>query len=372
MYFDGGSGGLSVPVWHRNGLMPVLVRGQQVGPGNETYIIAEISGNHGGKVDTAKKLIDAAHWAGADAVKMQLFTPDSMTLNSSNPEFLVEMGVWAGRRLWDIYAETAASPDWFGPLQEHAESLGLHFFSSVFDSWGLSFLRELGVPALKIASNELTHWPLLEEVAEAGLPIFISTGGATLEEIRSSLQFLANRTREGVLPFYCVSAYPAKAEMLNLASIRELESEVGGPVGFSDHCVGSLSASLAVAAGAVALEKHIRLDEDTSSPDASFSASPEIFRAYVLAAREARKMLGHVKFGLDASEQNAPILRRRYFSTRDIAAGELIRESDLTAIRARNGLPTSRYKEIIGGVAKNPIHQHSPVTENDVTLRKHQ
>lgn len=340
-----------------------------IGPGAEPYVIAEVSGNHGGSFDQALELIDAAKWTGADAVKMQLFTPETMTIDSDAPEFVVEKGIWKGKRLWDIYAETATPADWFPKLHEHAASQGLHFFSSVFDLWGLQFAVDLGLPVVKIASNELTHWPLLEKVGESGLPALLSTGGSSLSEIISSANFLIERSKNWVLPFYCVSAYPAELRMLNLAGLPHLSEKLSSPLGFSDHSIGDRAAAAAVALGAVAVEKHIKLERDVSSPDAAFSATPSVFRRTVQAVRETHLALGNPRFGLSRSEENAPILKRRYYAAREIKAGSIIGESDLLAIRARSGIPSIRYIEVIGSRALENIPAHTPLSENQIERR---
>lgn len=339
-----------------------------LGPEEEPYVIAEISGNHGGSLDQALKLIDAAKWAGADAVKMQLFTPDSMTLDSNAPDFVIEKGIWKGRRIWEIYAETATPPEWFPKLLDHSKDLGLHFFSSVFDTWGLRFVTDLGLPLVKVASNELTHWPLLQEVAESGLAALVSTGGSSLADILSSMDFLGQRARNWVLPFYCVSAYPAESQVLNLAGLPYLADKLSTPVGFSDHTIGHQAASLAVALGAVAVEKHIKLEDDSSSPDAFFSASPKVFRDTVNAVREAKVMVGVPKFGLTPAEENAPILKRRYFAARNLEAGATVGADDLLAIRARSGVPTSQFLQVIGSKVVQNVPSHTPLMESHLAF----
>lgn len=339
-----------------------------LGPEEEPYVIAEISGNHGGSLNRALKIIDAAKWAGADAVKMQLFTPDSMTLDSNASEFVIEKGIWKGRRLWEIYAETATPSEWFPKLLEHSRDLGLHFFSSVFDTWGLRFASDLGLPLVKVASNELTHWPLLQEVAESGLPALVSTGGSSLTDILLSMDFLGQRARNWVLPLYCVSAYPAESQVLNLAGLPYLAEKLATPLGFSDHTIGHQAASLAVALGAIAVEKHIKLEDDQSSPDAFFSAPPNVFRDTVNAVKDAKVMVGVPKFGLASSEENAPILKRRYYAAKNLKAGSTIGADDLLAIRARYGLPTSKFLQVMGSRIVRDVAMHTPLVEGHLAL----
>ncbi len=337
------------------------IEGRKIGPGLSPYVIAEISGNHGRKLSQAMQLIDAANESGADAVKMQLFSADSMTLNSARPEFVVNRGVWRGRKVWDIFRETATPVEWFPVLKAHAESTGIFFFFSVFDEFGLHVALDLGVPVVKIASNELTHLPLLDEVANSGLATILSTGGARKHEILESVRYLVERTGSWVLPLYCVSAYPAPLSLARLASITDLSQSLGLPVGFSDHTLGFKAAELSVGLGSVAIEKHIRLENDKSSPDAAFSASPEEFRTMVEAVRQAHQIVGLPAFGLSEEEENAPIWRRRFYAARDIRSGETIKPEDLLTLRGPSGLPTSSAEAVSGAVARQEILRHTPI-----------
>lgn len=346
----------------------ITINGRRIGAGEPPYVIAEVSGNHNKDIGKALAMIDAARNAGADAVKFQTYTADSLTLPSNKPEFQITTGTWAGWNLHKLYAEAATPYEWFPKLFERAREVGITLFSSPFDSESVNLLEDWGTPAYKIASNEFTDWPLLQKCAETGKPLILSTGTATREEIQATVAFLDEINAPDYALLHCVSAYPAPLSAANLTTIPVLAEQFGVVAGFSDHTLGVTAPIAAAALGASIIEKHFILNREDGGPDSSFAIEPDELALVCQSVREAYDALGRPEFGMSDAETESPIYKRCFHTTRAIKAGEVLGPDNIRAIRARKGLPARRFEEIFGARAKTDIDEHEPLTEDLVEL----
>lgn len=341
----------------------LVIDGRRIGPGEPPYVIAEVSGNHNKDLGKAIAMIDAAKAAGADAVKFQTYTADSLTLPSDKPDFQITTGTWAGWNLHKLYQEAATPYDWFPRLFERGREVGITVFSSPFDDDAVDRLEGWGAPAYKIASNEFTDWPLVKKAAATGKPLILSTGTATLEEIEATTAFLAKIGAPGYALLHCVSAYPAPLSAANLMTIPALAERFGVVAGFSDHTLGVTAPITAAALGASIIEKHFILDRAEGGPDSSFAIEPDELTLLCRSVREAFDCLGRAEFGMKVAETKSPIYKRCFHTTRAVTAGEILGPDNLRAIRARAGLPARRFEEIFGRRAASDIAEHEPLTE---------
>jgi N-acetylneuraminate synthase len=340
----------------------IRIGGRSIGSGRPIYVIAELSANHNHDFDQAARIVRAAHDAGADAVKMQTYTPDTITIASDRKEFRIGGGtLWDGRSLHDLYAEAYMPWEWQPGLKKLAEELGLDCFSSAFDPTAVDFLEEMNVPAHKIASCELVDIPLIQKMARTGKPLLMSTGMATVEEIEEALQaaWAAGANEVGLLK--CTSAYPAPAEEMNLRTIPEMIHRWGVPVGLSDHTMGIAVPVAAVALGACILEKHLTMSRTGPGPDSAFSLEPEEFKTMVAAVRAAEKALGEVKFGATGKEAASRGFRRSLFVVEDVAQGEPFTAVNVRSIRPANGLHPRHLSEVLGKTAACGIKRGTPL-----------
>jgi len=338
------------------------IAGREIGEGRPPYVIAEVSGNHNKDLARALKMIDVAADCGADAVKFQTYTADSLTLPSDKPDFQITTGTWAGWNLHRLYQEAATPYDWFPELFAHGAKLGITVFSSPFDNAAVDLLEGLGAPAHKIASNEFTDWPLIRHAAKTGKPLILSTGTATLDEIDDTVRFLE---AEGVRDFcllHCVSAYPAPIDSAHMRNITALRERFPVPVGFSDHTLDITAPIVATSLGAAVIEKHFVLDRSEGGPDSSFAIEPDELKRLCETVRDAHAALGGPQFGMKDAETKSPIYRRHFYATRDIAAGEEIGPQNVKAIRARKGIAAREFERLFGARAAADIPAHEPVT----------
>lgn len=334
-----------------------------IGPGESTYVIAEMSANHGQSFDKAVEIVHAARDAGADAIKLQTYTPDTITIASDRNEFRVGGGtLWDGRSLHDLYAEAYTPWDWQPRLKQVAEDLGMDLFSSAFDSTAVEFLEKMDVPAHKVASFELVDIPLIQRMARTGKPLIMSTGMATVEEIEEALQSARAAGATEIALLKCTSAYPAPAEEMNLRTIPEMVRRFGVPVGLSDHTMGIAAPVAAVALGACIVEKHLTLSRSTPGPDSAFSLEPQEFKAMVDAVRTAEIALGQVQFGLSAKEEASRTFRRSLFVVEDVKQGEIFTATNLRSIRPGHGLHTRHLAEVLGKPAAREIKRGTPMS----------
>lgn len=342
----------------------LMIDGKAIGSNNKPYIIAEMSANHNGDINTAFAIIDKAKQAGADAIKIQTYTADTITLKSKLPDFQINDGLWAGQTLYDLY-EWAHTPwDWHKPLFEHARKAGITIFSSPFDNTAVDLLEDLNTPAYKIASFEAIDLSLISYVASTGKPMIISTGMANIEEIEEAI----NAAQEGgcseLAILHCVSGYPAPAADYNLRTLQDMIERFGLVTGLSDHTLDNTTAIASIALGASIIEKHFTLDRSGGGPDDSFSLEPNDLEHLCQSSNIAWSSLGTVDYGRKSSEQGNMMFRRSIYVVKDIAAGEILTVENIRSIRPGFGLAPKNYKELLGKVAKIDIRCGSAMKWN--------
>jgi pseudaminic acid synthase len=337
---------------------------RKIGFGQGVYIIAEMSANHNQEIDQAVELIRAAKAAGADAIKVQTYTPDTLTIRSDNEYFRKTSGLWQGYTLYDLYSEAYMPWDWQPKLQTVANELGLDFFSSPFDDSAVDFLEELDMPAYKIASFELVDIPLIQRVARTGKPIIMSTGMGTLAEIDEAVQTIRAEGNNQLALLKCTSAYPAPPEEMNLRTIPHLAEAFGIPVGLSDHTLGTAVPIAAVALGACIIEKHFTISREVPGPDSAFSLEPHEFKEMVDAVRVAEKALGAVSYAVTEKEATSRTSRRSLFVVKDMNAGEVFTEENVRSIRPGYGLHTRYFDKVLAKKASQDIKKGTPLSWN--------
>jgi N-acetylneuraminate synthase len=344
--------------------MPAEIRiGQRlVGPGHPVYVIAEVSANHHQKFDEAVKIIHAAKAAGCDAIKLQTYTADTITIACDREPFRVGGGtLWDGRLLHDLYAEAYTPWEWQPKLKQVANDLGLDLFSTPFDDTAVDFLEEMKVPAHKVASFEIVDIPLIRKVARTGKPLILSTGMATLEEIEEAVQSAREAGATQIALLKCSSAYPAAPEGMNLRAIPELARRYSVPAGLSDHSMGIAVPVAAVALGACIIEKHITLSRSEPGPDSAFSLEPYEFKAMVDAVRVAEKALGQLQFGPSEREASSLKFRRSLFVVEDLKEGQPFTRKNVRSIRPADGLHPRHLDEVVGRRATCDIERGTPL-----------
>jgi pseudaminic acid synthase len=343
--------------------MSVMRIGERIVGGDApVYVIAELSGNHGGDFERARRLVHAAADAGADAVKLQTYTPDTMTIRSDAEHFRISSGtIWDGRTLYDLFDEAQTPWEWHEPLRREAISRGLDFFSSPFDATAVDFLETLAVPVYKVASFELVDIPLIRRIAQTGKPIILSTGMATREEIAEAVREALAGGANGVAVLACTSAYPAQPDEANLRSIPDLASTFGIPVGLSDHTLGVAVPIAAAALGAAIVEKHLTLSRSDPGPDSAFSLEPDEFAEMVAGIRTAQSALGEVKLGPTAHEVGPRSRRRSLFVVQDVRAGELYTSENVRSIRPGHGLHPRHLDDVLGRPAARDVARGTPI-----------
>ena len=333
-----------------------------IGNSHPPYVIAEMSANHNGNIDNAFRIIEAAHQCGADAVKMQTYTPDTITLNSDAEAFRIHGGLWDGRTLYDLYQEAHTPWEWHAPLFEHARKTGITIFSSPFDTTAVDLLEDLNAPAYKIASFEAVDLPLIRYVASTGKPMIISTGMANPEEIQEAIDAARGAGCDQLAILHCVSGYPASADEYNLRIIPDMIERFGVLTGLSDHTLDNTTAIASVAMGACIIEKHFTLDRSGGGPDDSFSLEPSELRALCRDARTAWSAMGQVDYSRQSSEQGNVKFRRSLYFVKDVAAGERITADAVRSVRPGFGLAPKHLDDVIGKTARQAIARHTPVS----------
>ena len=340
----------------------ITIQGRRIGPGEPTYIIAELSANHHGQYERAEQIVRAASNAGADAVKLQTYTPETMTIDCDAAPFRIGPGtIWEGRSLYELYGEAHTPWDWHEPLMKLAKELGITMFSTPFDSTAVELLEGLDVPAYKIASFELVHLPLIRHVAATGRPMILSTGMGTLEEIDEAVAAARDAGCEQLALLRCNSAYPAPPDAMDLRTIPAMIERYDVPVGLSDHTLGITAATTAAALGACIIEKHLTLSRDEPGPDSVFSLEPDELKAMVRAVRETEATLGVVRYGPSAVEQPSAVFRRSVFVVNDIIAGDRFTEQNLRVIRPGVGLHPRHLPEVLGRRAAADLLRGTPL-----------
>ncbi len=340
----------------------IRIAQREIGPNQSVYVIAEMSANHGQSFERAVEIIHAAKDSGADAIKLQTYTPDTITIASDREEFRIGGGtLWDGRTLHDLYGEAYTPWEWQPRLKQAANDIGLDLFSSPFDTTAIDFLEGMNVPAYKLASCELVDIPLIQKMARTGKPLILSTGMATIEEIDEALSAARRAGAKEMALLKCTSAYPAPPEDMNLRTIAELARRFDVPVGLSDHTTGFVVPVTAVALGACIIEKHLTLSRSEPGPDSAFSLEPAEFKAMVNAVRTAEKALGQVHFGLSEKEKSSQIFRRSLYVVREVKRGEVLTADNVRSIRPACGLHTRHLPEILGRRAARDIARGTPL-----------
>jgi len=340
--------------------MDITINDRKVGKGHPVYIIAEMSANHNQDFDRAVKIIEAAKEAGADAVKLQTYRPDTITIDCDNEYFRIKGTIWEGKTLYELYGEAYTPWEWQPKLKQVADKLGLHLFSSPFDHTAVDFLEGMKVPAYKVASFEIVDLPLLRKIAATGKPIIMSTGMASLAEIDEAVQTVRNGTQIALLK--CTSAYPALPEEANLNTIPHLAQTFGVVAGISDHTLGNAVAVASVALGACIVEKHFTLSRKDPGPDSSFSMEPEQFKAMVKDIRTVEKALGKVSYGITEKQKSSRVFRRSLFAVKDIRKGEKFAEENVRSIRPGYGLSPKYFDDVVGKKATKDIVIGTPLS----------
>lgn len=328
---------------------------------NRTYIIAEMSANHAGSLSRAKEIIHAAKEAGADCVKIQTYTADTITMDCNNSYFQIDSGTWKGENLYSLYQKAYTPWEWQPELKSEADKVGIDFFSTPFDKTAVDFLEDMGIEFYKIASFEVVDIPLIEYVASKGKPIIMSTGMATLGEIEDAVNAVRRQNNNQLALLHCASAYPAITDEMNLKTMINMRDTFGVPVGLSDHSMGSLGAVTAVTMGASIIEKHICISRDISNPDASFSMEVAEFTSMVNDIRTVEKAIGQVKYGPTEQEKENLKVRKSIFVTKDIKKGELLTENNIRVIRPGYGLKPKYYNDILNKKANCDLFRGEPL-----------
>jgi pseudaminic acid synthase len=354
----------------QNGSSELEIAGRWIGAGHPVYIIAELSANHGHDYHQTVQLVRAAHAAGADAIKVQTYTADTLTLRSEELCFRVTTNTpWSGRTLYDLYKEAYMPWEWQPELKQVANDLGMAFFSSAFDASAVDFLEQMDVPVHKIASFELVDLSLIRKMAGTGKPLILSTGMATLAEIDEAVQAARSAGAKQIALLKCTSAYPAPPPEMHLRTIPHLQRGFQLPVGLSDHTLGIAVPAAAVALGACMIEKHLTLSRTAGGPDSSFSLEPQEFRAMVEAVRVAEAALGQVHYGSGFREHESRVFRRSLFVVKNMHAGETFTSDNVRSIRPGDGLPPRYLDDVLGRCARINIERGTPLRWDLIGVR---
>ena len=339
------------------------IAGRNIGPDYSPYVIAEISANHNGSLETALTIIERAKSAGSDAVKIQTYKPDTITLNCDDEEFCIKGGLWDGRTLYDLYDQAHMPWDWHKPLFDHARKTGITIFSSPFDSTAIDLLEDLEAPAYKIASFEVIDLPLIRYAASTGKPMIISTGMADEQEIAEAIEAAQSAGCKDLAILHCVSGYPAPPMDYNLKTIPDMIDRFGLVTGLSDHTLDNSTSIASVALGASIIEKHFTLDQNGGGPDDSFSLEPAEMTALCRDAKVAWSALGRVNYAQKSSEQGNVQFRRSLYFVKDMKPGDVITPDCIRSVRPGYGLAPKHFDSLIGKSVKHAVQKNSPVLE---------
>ena len=346
----------------------IHINQRPIGNNHAPYIIAEMSANHNGSIENAFRIIDEAQKAGADAVKIQTYTADTITLNSRQPEFMIKGGLWDGQSLYELYQKAYTPWEWHTPMFAYAREKNITIFCSPFDFTAVDLLEKLNAPAYKIASFEAIDLPLIRYVAQTGKPMIISTGMADENEIAEAIHTARDNGCQELVVLHCVSGYPAPASDYNLRTLPDMANRFNTLVGLSDHTLDNTTAIASVVLGACVIEKHFTLDRSRGGPDDSFSLEPPELAALCQDAKTAWQALGKVEYALKSSEQGNIQFRRSLYFVKDMKAGDVIDETCIRSVRPGYGLPPKFYDALLGKKVLKTVHKHTPVTLNDVGL----
>ena len=344
----------------------IEISGRKIGPSEPPFVIAELSGNHNGDLDRAIRLIELAAEAGVDAVKLQTYTADTITLDHDGPEFLIHGGLWKGQRLYDLYQDAHTPWEWHAKLFARAKELGVIIFSSPFDETAVDFLEELDCPAYKIASFECIDTPLIQKCAATKKPLIISTGLANQTEILEAVITASEGGANGIALLHCVSAYPANSENYNLRTIPFLQSNYNIPVGLSDHSLGTATAVASIPLGACIIEKHVTLDRSEGGPDAAFSLEPQEVAQLVNDCRSAWQSLGEIQVDAVEAEKENRQFRRSLYVVENINKGAELTTENVRSIRPGFGLPPNNLAKVLESRAAHDLSKGTALTWDDI------
>ncbi|EPL64271.1 sialic acid synthase [Stutzerimonas stutzeri B1SMN1] len=339
----------------------ISISGREIGLDHPPYIIAELSANHNGRLDTAMQIVEAAKKAGADAIKLQTYTADTITLNCDSEEFQIHGGLWDGKTLYQLYQEAYMPWEWHEPLFDRARQLGITIFSSPFDNTAVDLLEDLDAPAYKIASFEAVDLPLIRYVAGTGKPMIISTGMADAEEIQEAVEAARDGGCKELAILHCVSGYPAPAEDYNLRTIPDMMQRFGLVTGLSDHTLDNTTALASVALGASVIEKHFTLDRNGGGPDDSFSLEPAELAALCRDSKTAWAALGKVDYGRKSSEQGNLKFRRSLYFVKNLHAGDRLEHDAVRSVRPGYGVPPKLLDQLLGKILQQDVKANTPV-----------
>lgn len=339
----------------------IEIAGRRIGAGYEPYVICELSGNHNGSLERALAMIDAAADTGADAIKIQTYTADTITMDVDRPEFKIHGGLWDGRSLYELYQEAQTPYEWHAALFERAAKRGVTLFSSPFDESAVDLLDGLGAAAFKIASFEAVDLPLIAYAAAKGKPLIISTGMANLTEMTAARDTALSAGAPGVVMLHCVSSYPAALEDANVRTVADMATRFASPIGLSDHTHGTAASVAAIALGACVIEKHFTLARSDGGPDAAFSLEPAEFTALVRDCKDAWTALGRAHYDLLGSETANRQFRRSLYISADVKAGEVLTRANVRSIRPGNGLPPAELAKVLGKPAARDLSRGEPL-----------
>lgn len=344
----------------------IHIAGRRIASDAPPYVIAELSANHNGRLETALRIVEEAKKAGADAVKLQTYRPDTITLDCDSEDFKIHGGLWDGRTLYELYQEAHMPWEWHKPLFEHARSLGITIFSSPFDNTAVDLLEDLNAPAYKIASFEAVDLPLIKYVASTGKPMIISTGMADAEEVQEAIYAAREGGCKELAILHCVSGYPAPASDYNLRTIPDMIQRFGLVTGLSDHTLDNTTAIASVAMGASIIEKHFTLDRNGGGPDDSFSLEPLEMAALCSDSKTAWEALGMVDYGRKSSEQGNVKFRRSLYFVKDLKAGDVITPDAVRSVRPGYGLPPKSFHLLTGKILKRDVKANTPTIPLDL------
>ncbi|MGO4724027.1 MULTISPECIES: pseudaminic acid synthase [unclassified Inquilinus] len=342
-------------------MQEISIAGRKIGPDHPPYVICELSGNHNGELARALKMLEAAKATGADAVKLQTYTADTITLNHDSDQFRIKGGLWDGRLLYDLYQEASTPWEWHDALFAKARELGITIFSTPFDKTAVDLLEGLGAPAYKVASFEVVDLPLVEYIASKGKPMIISTGLANLAEIHEVIAAARRGGANQLVVLHCISSYPAPMEDANLRTMPNLSQTFDVISGLSDHTMGTAASVTAIALGGSVIEKHFTLARADGGPDSAFSLEPEEFTRLVEDCKSAWAALGRVRYDLKGSEAGNIVFRRSLYVTRDVKAGETLTEDNVRSIRPGYGLAPKHQPEVLGRRASRDLARGEPL-----------
>ena len=333
----------------------IVIDGKKIGAAFPPYVIAELSANHNGKLQKALDTITKAKLCGADAVKLQTYTADTMTINSDHKDFCIDSGLWEGYKLYNLYQEAQTPFEWHKAMFEHARKIGITCFSTPFDETAVDLLEDLNVPAYKVASFEATDLPLIKYIASTKKPLIMSTGMASFDEIQEMVDEARRAGCKDLILLHCVSSYPAPIDQSNLLTIPDMQKKLGVQIGLSDHTLTNTASIVACALGATMIEKHFILDRRDKGPDSEFSIEPDDLIMLCKQAKEAWKSLGSAGYDRKSAEKNSVKFRRSLYFVKDISEGEIIKQEHIRRIRPGYGIPPKYEQKIIGRTVNRDI-----------------